>query len=291
MSELEIRVEVDRPAGVNADSSPLNETVPLTVSTVARLVRGSRRVEFRTTIDNQAADHRLRVIFPVGAAAGPVRAEGQFALVRRPLAPPRPRTEWIEPPDPTQHTCGAVAIGPLALLTKGLPEYEARTVANGTELCLTLLRCVGVISKPTGALETRPRSAGPQLSTPEGQCLGRHECEYAIVPDGNALGEIALLRESQDYRSDFLTVAEPIHVAPPLSLEGEVIFSCLKGAENGDGLILRCFNPTHSDATAQVAGDVAVSQTRLDETGEQPLPDGAMRLRPGELATVRLRLR
>ena len=42
-----------------------------------------------------------------------------------------PKTEWCEPPDPTQHTLGAVALGPLALLTKGLPEYEARPGDDG----------------------------------------------------------------------------------------------------------------------------------------------------------------
>ena len=95
------------------------------ITTVVRLIDGIRRVEFRTTIDNRTEDHRLRATFAVGAH-DEVRAEGQFAVVHRPRTPPSPRTDWAEPPDPTHHTLGAVAIGPLALLTKGLPEYEAR---------------------------------------------------------------------------------------------------------------------------------------------------------------------
>src|SRR5205807_10650829 len=65
-----------------------------------------------------------------------VRAESQFAVVRRPLAPPPPRVRWVEPPVPTAHTLGAVALGQLVLLTKGLPEYEA----SSDGLRLTLLR-------------------------------------------------------------------------------------------------------------------------------------------------------
>src|SRR5438132_24443 len=84
----------------------------------------------------------------------------------------RSKADWAEPPDATQHTLGAVALGPIALLTKGLPEYEGRPSGAGAELCLTLLRCVGLISRPGQVLATRPLGAGPQLQTPDGQCLG-----------------------------------------------------------------------------------------------------------------------
>ena len=217
------------------------------------------------------------------------RAEGQFALVRRPLEPPPPRADWAEPPDATQHTLGAVALGPIALLTKGLPEYEARPHGAGAELCLTLLRCVGLISRPGEVLATRPLAAGPQLPTPDGQCLGRSELEYALLCDADALDEVALLRESQDYRFGLAAVAPGLDPMPPLGLEGDVVFSCLKGAEDGDGLILRCFNPAGAAAGVRVVGAVSVSRTRLDETGEEPLVDGRVTVGAGEVATLRLR--
>ena len=290
VSELEVRVTADRPSGLDDETNrPVAETASVTVATVVRLVRGSGRVEFRTTIDNAARDHRLRAVFPAGRVDGVVRAEGQFAVVDRPIEPQPPQTDWVEPPDPTQHTLGAVAVGPLALITKGLPEYEARESGLGTDLCLTLLRCVGVISKPTGALTTRPLGAGPGVATPEGQCLGRGECEYALVPDADRLDDLELLRESQDYRCGFVVVPEPVRFVAPLALEGDVIFSCLKGAEDGDGWVLRCFNPADEQTTATVVTELAVSQTRLDETGEQPLADGVLTLNAGEIGTLRLR--
>ncbi len=303
--ELELGVEARLPAGLDC---PTGETAAVSIVTVARLIRGSRRVEFRTTIDNRARDHRLRVVFPVGTAttegpggaSAPVRAESAFALVRRPVRPPVPRTEWTEPPDATQHTLGAVALGPLALLTKGVPEYEARhgprSGAAGDELCLTLLRCVGVISKPTGAIATRPLGAGPGLPTPEGQCLGRSELEYAVRCGADELDDLELLRESQDYRCGFLVFeATASNLDAPLAVEGDVVFSCLKGARDGDGLILRCFNPAGSPATGRVLarsgldGGLSVSRTRLDETGEEPLTDGSFELGPGQIGTLRLR--
>jgi 2-O-(6-phospho-alpha-D-mannosyl)-D-glycerate hydrolase len=291
MSELELRVQADRPAGLDPEFRPLGETVPLTVRTVVRLVRGSSRVEFRTTIDNAGSDHRLRVIFPVPGASGPVRAEGQFALLERPLTPAEPRADWVEPPDPTAHTCGAVAVGPIGLITRGLPEYEARIAGDGPELCLTLLRCVGVIAKPAGVLATRPQFAGPAVPTPDGQCLGRQECEYAFVPGADALDAVALRREAQDYRRGFVTVAGEVRLGSPLTLTGDVIFSCLKGAEDGDGLILRCFNPSAIATTARVEVTADIFRTRLDETGAEPVGDGTVEVGAGEIVTLRLRPR
>src|SRR5207253_2215062 len=127
-----------------------------------------------------------------------VRDESQFAVARRPLAPLPPRVDWVEPPVPTAHTLGAVALGTLVLLTKGLPEYEA----SEDGLRLTLLRCVGTISRPAG-MPTRPLAAGPDIATPDGQCRGRHVLEYALRFDGDRLSNAALVRASQDYRADF----------------------------------------------------------------------------------------
>jgi 2-O-(6-phospho-alpha-D-mannosyl)-D-glycerate hydrolase len=252
------------------------------IRTVARLTSGSRRIEFRTTLENEKPDHRLRVIFPTGAAEQTVRAEGQFAVVHRPVTPEAPKTSWVEPPDPTQHTLGAVALGPLALLTRGLPEYEARD----TDLCLTLVRSVGLISRPSNAIKTRPLGAGPQTPTPEGQCLSRHHLEYALLLDADGLDDAALVRASQDYRYGFVTTGALAGWTAALALEGDVVFSCLKGAENGDGLVLRCFNPGPDPAALLVGGDLEISRTRLDETAVQDAAGGAVRLRAGEIVTL-----
>jgi alpha-mannosidase len=260
----------------------------LRVTTVVRLVRGSGQVEFETTVDNAANDHRLRVVFPVGDASGPVRAEGAFAMVHRPLSPVAPRTAWCEPPDATQHTGGAVALGPVAVISRGLPEYEARSGA-GAGLCLTLLRCVGLISRSSGEIATRPLGAGPRIATPEGQCLGRHVLEYAMRLDADELDDVSLLRESQDFRRPFLGLPSGVAFEPPLMLEGDVVFSALKGAEDGNGLIMRVFNPGPEAATARVLGPVIVERVRMDESDGAPEPGGVVEVGPGAIVTLRMR--
>jgi alpha-mannosidase len=196
--------------------------------------------------------------------------------VHRPVTPPPPRAEWVEPPVAAAHMLGTVALGSVALLTTGLPEYEA--APDG--LRLTLLRCVGTISQPSG-LPTRPYAAGPGIPTPEGQCRGTHVFEYAIRADAHELTDAALVRAGQDYRTDFLT-GDPF--TPPLTIHGDVVFSALKGAEDGNGIILRLFNPNARAEEVRIDG-VEAERIRLDE--EAPHAGGFL-LAPGEIATFRL---
>jgi alpha-mannosidase len=260
------------------DALVLEHELPgIRIETTIRAVPGLDRVELTSVVENEAEDHRLRVLVRSDESADEVRAEGQFAVVRRPLVPPEPRTTWVEPPVPTAHTLGIVALGPLVLLTKGLPEYEAS--AEG--LRLTLLRCVGAISRPSG-MATRPLAAGPDIATPDGQCRGRHVFEYALRFDGGELSNAALVRASQDYRTDFVR-GDPFDA--PLELGGDVVFSCLKQSEDGRGLVLRVFNPNPQPETLTLS--LPARRIRLDE--DEPV-DGGLELAPGEIATFRLGL-
>jgi alpha-mannosidase len=144
---------------------------------------------------------------------------------------------------------------------------------------LTLLRCVGTISRPSD-LPTRPSGAGPDIATPEGQCCGRHVLEYALRFDGDALSNAALVRASQDYRTDFLR-GDPFE--PPLELGGDIVFSCLKGAEDGGGLVLRVFNPCPQPEALTVT--LPARRVRLDEEEDA---QGSLELAPDEIATFRL---
>lgn len=253
-----------------------HELPGIRIETTIRAVPGLDRIELTSVVENDAEDHRLRLLVRSNGNADEVRAESQFAVVRRPLSPPGPRAAWVEPPVPTAHTLGAVALGSLVLLTKGLPEYEASPDA----LRLTLLRCVGSISRPPG-IATRPLAAGPQIATPDGQCHGHHVFEYALRSDGDRLSNAALVRASQDYRTDFL-LGDPLE--PPLELAGDVVFSCLKQAENGNGLVLRVFNPNPQPEELTLSR--TARRIRLDEEADV---DSGLTLEPDEIATFLVR--
>jgi 2-O-(6-phospho-alpha-D-mannosyl)-D-glycerate hydrolase len=277
-AELEVAVELELPKSLAPDRrSRSEETVPCPAVTRVRLAAGSERIEFATTLSNRAGDHRLRVRFPTPEAIGRVRAEGHFMIVER---DPRPLSSdsWFESPHDTNHTLGAVAAGGLTLLGKGLPEYEA---TEEGELALTLLRCVGWLSRDD--LSTRRGGAGPQLPAPGAQCPGEQVFEYAL--ELGEPGNADLIRRSQDYRFDFAEGPPGAELAPSLSVDGACGFSALKGTEDG-GVVLRVFNP--ESEPAQITLPRPFRRCRLDERAAEGEAASALALRPGEIATLRL---
>jgi alpha-mannosidase len=123
-------------------------------------------------------------------------------------------------------------------------------------------------------------AAGPNILTPDGQCRGRHVFEYALRFDGETLSNAALVRASQDYRTDFLR-GDPFEA--PLELGGDVVFSCLKQAEDDSGLVLRVFNPNPQPESLSLS--LPARRIRLDE---EEAVDGGLDLAPGEIATLLL---
>ena len=147
VASLLLEIPARLPGGLRSDRKARRRarvTSPIKVE--IRLVSGVDRVEFVTTIDNRAEDHRLRVLFPTEQATE-VRVEGHYAVLRRPVGVPAHAEGWKEPLSPTHHTVGAVELAGVAILGRGLPEYEARPSTGGAEIALTLLRCVGWLSR------------------------------------------------------------------------------------------------------------------------------------------------
>jgi mannosylglycerate hydrolase len=283
VAELEVALTLDLPRRLSSDRSRRIGRVVLPVRSRIRLFAGSDRVEFVTTIDNRAQDHRLRVRFAADGAdpETPVRAEGHFGIVRRPARPIWKGWGWVEPPALTAHTAGLVAAGDVAIIGRGLPEYEAVPTDDGLDLALTLLRCVGWLSRDD--LKTRPGHAGPGVPTPEAQSPGATTFEYALRVGVEQESDAALLRASADYRTPLLLGPAGAAREPPIRVEGDVVVSALKPAEDGRGVVLRAFNPGPQRARLRIVGNVAVSPVRLDETdlrgddAERPLGAGEIR--------------
>jgi alpha-mannosidase len=166
----------------------------------------------------------------------------------------------------------------LALLAPGFFEYE---LAGDGDLRMTLLRGVGQLSR--GDLATRPGHAGWPTATPEAQCLGEGRLQVAVAPvasdeveDGAALVEL--------WEDLFLPpLARWLRQATPLRppdidirLEGAgLVFSSAKPAEEGDGLVLRCYNARAESVEGRWLLGRAVGSAvlaRADEHGARELP-------------------
>ncbi|HEV2459700.1 MAG TPA: glycoside hydrolase family 38 C-terminal domain-containing protein, partial [Ktedonobacterales bacterium] len=201
------------------------ESARCLVTSEVALAAGARRVEIRTTVENTVRDHRLRVLFPTPFAVTHADAEGAFEVAHRPAQKPAPddwrAAGWTEQPVSTQPQKRFVDVSDgehgLAVLNRGLPEYEVLpAAASGTEgtgsgVALTLLRGVEWLSRDD--LLTRKSHAGPALHTPEGQGIGTHMFDYALVPHAGTwqTEDGFVLQEAQAFEAPLRAVVATQH--------------------------------------------------------------------------------
>jgi alpha-mannosidase len=130
-------------------------------------------------MQNERPDHRLRLHVRLRNATDHAVAGSPFELVERPLVGEGSEGEAPSPTWPARHV---VVASDTAIFHEGVFEYE---VIDGRELAITLLRCVGSISRER--LATRPWPAGPSTPTPNGQMLGETSFALGVWP-GASIG-------------------------------------------------------------------------------------------------------
>lgn len=280
---LEIGLSLRVPRRLSSDRKERSaEMATLSIVTRASLAMGVPRVEIYTEIDNHAEDHRLRVHFPAPLAVNAADYDGHFEVIRRPLGVPAHDSSWVEQPRPEKPQRAFTTIGDgqagLLVANRGLPEVEVRPVENGTEIALTLLRCVGWLSRDD--FSTRRSQAGPQIATPEAQLPGRHTFEYALIPYGN--DPRRAYRQADAFGAPLRAVAQPIHtgILPARAAllqvsEPDFIVSAIKASEDEAGWIVRGYNrgdqPLEVTLTPWRRFD-RVEQVDLAENPVQTLP-------------------
>ncbi len=199
--KLEMTFEV--PASLTADRhARSSESEHLDIVLTATLYAGLDRIDFIADITNRSRDHRLRAALRTPITAADAVHDTSFGVIRRSLAPSEPRgTEDIYPTVP-HRTFTAVegAEFSAALASRGTLEVEARPEPAGeTTILLTLLRCVGWLSRSD--LATRRGGAGPELETPDAQQPGAHRFEFAVATFRGSYLESDLLQRVEAYTS------------------------------------------------------------------------------------------
>jgi mannosylglycerate hydrolase len=288
------------------------------ITSEVTLIPGLRRIDIHTSVENLVKDHRLRVHFPLPYSIEHADAEGTFEVRSRPVAAPHPAdvAEWAELPvhtfpqkrfvDASNGTLG------LGILNRGLPEYEVVQNEHATtsehsagqqEVALTLLRCVDWLSR--GDLTTRRGHAGPMEHTPEAQCLGHQEFDYALVlHSGNwDADQVLVLREAQAFNTPVRAAVTEQHsgqlptLATLVEVEPrELVVSAIKRSNSGEGLIVRVYNPLSHAVEASLRPGMATSKAFVANLQEKPQEqlfwsgtDGEpihVGMRSGEILTV-----
>ncbi len=306
-----IRIEHDLalPISVNdARDRRRTETVlcPLSVDLVLR--DGVGRLELEVTFDNRAKDHRLRMLFPTDLDVDVAHSAMQFDVMTRPIAPEpiKPGDWWVEDPPDTFPMHGWMDVNDgkrgLAVLAEGVYEFAVNRSPR-REVALTLLRAVGYLGARRD-LTTIIGGAGPSMPTPEAQLQTTLTWRLALCPHANGWEEAGIWRQAADFATPpKLITAVPETGPRPLVAQGlsvmgkNAVVSSIKQAEDGDGIIVRLYNPTAVETGAIIGGlEVQAAETvLLDESllAVRPInADGtvSVTLSPKKIVTVCLRI-
>ncbi len=218
-------------------------TVPLKIVSDVTLRKGCERIEVATRIENNALDHRVRVLFPTGIEGAGYLSDSVYDVVERPVAlledneirkeldvETRPQISWTAFGDSERG---------LAIVSRGLPE-SAVLDREDRALALTLFRGF--------------RRAVMDNDNPGGQEPGTLDFRFWIVP---YIGETPLCelfrcgqRVMSPSREVMLTADEierlrgdvPLPQAHSfLSLDGRAVLTSVQREDRG--LLVRLFNP------------------------------------------------
>jgi len=280
------------------------EMEPIGILTRATLINGVERVDISTSITNRCNDHRLRVHFTAPFNVNKAVYDGHFGVVSRSLDLPVHDDSWVEQPSPShpQRCFIDVSNGECGLMVanRGLREAEAIKVDRGTDIALTLLRCVGWLSLDN--LPVRKGHAGPPfIATPLAQMQGTYSFDYSIIPHKGTW------REAYRYAYEFNAPLRAVIGLPrPGKLPGAssllqvepatFIITAIKAAYDANGIIVRGYNITPEPIDVRIKAVFpfkSIYLTRLDETNGAEIDstsEGIVRFQAGAMEIVTLRL-
>jgi len=275
--------------------------VDMPVEVRARLTAGVDRVDLEVQVDNVAKDHRLRVLFPTPLRTESAAYDSHFEVVQRGIRLPQWDETWVEQPRPEKPQRRWVDISDgatgLMIANRGLPEVEVRPTAHGSEIALTLMRCVGWLSRDD--FPTRRGHAGPALETPAAQMPGRHVFAYSILP--HAGGWEQAYRRAHEFDRPASAVATALHrgrMPSSASLVqihgGDFLVTAVKQAERGGTLVVRGVNLGKTQARVHLRPWRRFGRCQLARLDETPLSNLSLRrdgtveieLRPAQVVTL-----
>jgi alpha-mannosidase len=291
---LEISLSLKIPAKLAPNRkarSAAQVTMPL-VSTVS-LMPNLPRIEIQTEVHNLAEDHRLRVHFPAPFLVNSAAHDGHFEVVNRQVGLPAVDETWVEAPRPEvpQRTFTDISNGNIGLMiaNRGLPEVEVipHPETGETELALTLLRCVGMLSRDD--MPVRQGHAGPAMATPGAQMPGKWRFEYAILPHQGGWEEAC--QQAYAYETGLRAVSAGLHTGK-LENTGsfiahtpaEFMISAVKESEDKNGWVVRGFNRSSEPIELTLKPLRPFSGAMLVNLAEErisdltPAADGSIRL-------------
>lgn len=264
----------------------------------------SQRIDVSMEIDNQADDHRVRVLVPTPFKPETVVADNQFGCITRTVDDEEMHngwreSGWKEAPVPVWQLMNFAALeennSGIALMSNGLREFEViakENVEQRDTFALTLFRGVGFLGKEK--LFLRPgRPSGIKMPTPDSQVRGKLTYNFSLFAYAGDHISANVMQEARDnvtpiqvynmipYNAMKLNLVDGVESPTEYSLmsmpKSGAVLSAIKKAEDDDALIVRAYNPSEASTldNAQVVFNKEIkqwAQVNLSEVekAEQP---------------------
>ncbi len=254
------RVEIDwmLPRERSADEKTRSaDRAACRIVNMVTLRKGQPWVEIETTIENNAKDHYLQVSFPTNVETDKTLASAPFDVVERDIKLPEPGRydEDIQTENPMDRFV-ALEDGQagVAFLNEGLKGYEAHDDEDQT-LSLTMLRCF-----PLRICITNLEVTNYSDQDDGSQCLGTHTFKYGFMPYSGTHEEAKVWQQAERFNH----IVRAAQIGPSeggklplansfLEIENESLHvSAVKQSEEGEGWIVRLFNPTEGTLSGKV---------------------------------------
>ncbi len=280
--ELEVALRLRQPRSLHADrKGASHEQVVSSGVLRMRLLDGEPFVRISLRWSNNARDHRLRLVFALGEKLTNTASDSAFALIERPVVYREAHASGSksEAKVSVNPSHSFIRAGKFSIAHLALQEYEILDCGGVDMLALTLTRSVGWLSRRD--LVTRGAGAGPDIETPEAQCLGDHEFDLILSVDSQ---HRLCLREADEFRRPLLFLNGRGQVTDaPLSVRAQelMITAC---RQLGREVEVRMFNPT---AKTQAPRFSTSAVRRVSLCGED-LDNPTNAIAPGEIATFRI---
>lgn len=278
--KLELPAYSDEPLyGMQGASRRSAETAYMKITSRITLKKDAKRVEIRTTVDNTVKNHRLRAAFPTGICAETACSSGHFTVDARPIEPKREENGRFWPEMQTLPMQNFVDVSDgrhgVALLSGSVTEYEAAPDEAGT-VYLTLFRAMGnMIVTGWECVNRYPKQDGSQLQR-------RMEFTYAVYPHPGDWQEGAVYREAFEV-TDEMPVYQAAgshsgtfgrsHSFMGIS-DANLLVSCCKQADDGNGTIIRVYNPSGETIVGNIRFDRRICrafETSMREKNRAPV--------------------
>ncbi len=294
VGELFVKRTYRWPVGLAGDRTARSSTqVEHVVAMSVELRAGEPFVRVVLDFDNQADDHRLRFHIPLARTADHSAAEGQYAVVERGLTVEGGHGEVTLPTFPAY---GWVDAGGITALLDHVTEYE---LVDGTELALTCLRSIGMISRNDNPYREDP--AGPERPMPAAQMRGRQRIGFGILLHAGEWHQAGVLKAAEEYAHDFVVApgshggdAQPAAEREGLAIAGDgVVMTALQ--RRGEWLELRVVLEHPTAGRAAIGSGIAQAREvgLLGQIGDElaVAESGSLSLaiEPWQVKTIQLR--